>query len=483
MIESDQSDKDSLNDSLDMNEHTKKRPREESVEDDKAHSFPKKLCTSNDKITFEENKSEYKSEINGSVANNEEDAKDKSISVGSIKDTNIFVNREDTKDTNISSNEDVRCADAKEKDINRDSHKNLDTKSENEKEIYTIDNVRETDTKNSTDSKYKDNIPVESETDDNNTKEVNTKNEEAKEDENNTKPKKKRDKSQIDDAEVVEGLELSVECASDRESSSSESEHEMEKKPKAKTIIVKAKPNDSELDVSSSEAEKSDSQDTSEVKSKQNIKKGKRKARTSLSKSTDGNSEENDDVSDEDYSPRTKRKLKKTHANKRKSSSESKGSHDRVKKMDQQVDEKVEEEEENSDTIDDQKTEQVSSMKKLKSSDRRIEMLKKYIRTAGIRVKSYNTVWAGCKSGAAKVRCLQELLEKNGVTGKPTLEKCKKVKELNEKLKDIAELNTSNIISEGRITRAQRKRETPTEHREVRSTLKRVLRVVDSDSE
>ncbi|XP_078048928.1 uncharacterized protein LOC144476162 [Augochlora pura] len=472
MIESDHSDKDSLNDSLDMNEHTKKRSREESGEDDKAHSSLKKLCTSHDKITLEENKSEYKTEMNGDITDNKEDAKDASVSTGSIKDTNAF------------SNEDVKCADTIGKDINGDS-KVLDTKSENEKkEIYSIDNVRKLEAKYSTDSEYKDSVPVESEIDVD-IKEVNTNNEETKEERLNLKTKRKRDKPQVDNAEVVEGLELSVECASDRESSSSsESENEKEKKPKAKTIIVKAKPNDSELDISSSEAEKSDLQDASEVKPKQNIKKGKRKARTSFSKSTDGNSEENDDVSDEDYSPRTKRKLKKTLANKRKSSSETKVSNDKVKKMDQQVDENVEEEEEeNSDTIDDLKTEQVSSMKKLKSSDRKIEMLKKYIRTAGIRVKSYNTVWAGCKSGAAKVRCLQELLEKNGVTGKPTLEKCKKVKELNEKLKDIAELNTSNIISEGRITRAQRKRETPTEHREVRSTLKRVLRVVDSDSE
>lgn len=68
---------------------------------------------------------------------------------------------------------------------------------------------------------------------------------------------------------------------------------------------------------------------------------------------------------------------------------------------------------------------------------------------AGIYVKSYNDMWANCKSNAAKVRCLKELLEKNGITGRPTIEKCKKAKEKNERLKDIAELNTSNIISEG----------------------------------
>lgn len=45
--------------------------------------------------------------------------------------------------------------------------------------------------------------------------------------------------------------------------------------------------------------------------------------------------------------------------------------------------------------------------------------------------------------------CLKKLLEKNGINGRPTLEKCKKAKLRNERLKDVAELNTSNIISEG----------------------------------
>ncbi|XP_076276605.1 uncharacterized protein LOC143207258 [Lasioglossum baleicum] len=508
MIESDQSDKDNLNDSLDSNEHTKKRLREDSSDDDNAHSSPKKLCTLDDKITFEETKLERKSEINGSVTNIKEDT---SIAEGGAKDTDISNSTQDAKDANISSSkEDVRrCTDATEETL-------CSTKSKNQnKEISTINNIKETETEklSTTDNEYKDSIPVESETNAN-TKEAIAKNEDAKADEmNSSKPRKKRDKSQIEDTEVVEGLELSVECASDKESSSSESESENEKdkKPKPKTIIIKAKPNDSELDVSTSEAEKSDLQDSSEVKPKQSTKKGKRKARTSFSKPTtdDGDSEENDDddVSDEDYSPRTKRKLKKTQANKRKSSSSSaselKGSHDRAKQIDEKVVEEEEEEEEeekkkkkkkkkgkeeeeeDSDTIDDKNTEQVSDTKKLKPSGKRIELLKKYIRAAGVRVSSYNTIWAGCKSNAAKIRCLEELLKKNGVSGRPTLEKCKKAKDRNERLKDIAELNTSNIISEGRVTRAQRKREeTPTEHRrQARSALKRVLRVVDSDSE
>ncbi|OAD57635.1 HIRA-interacting protein 3, partial [Eufriesea mexicana] len=125
--------------------------------------------------------------------------------------------------------------------------------------------------------------------------------------------------------------------------------------------------------------------------------------------------------------------------------------------------------------------------------NKQIQLLKKYIRIAGIHVKSYNDLWADCTSNSAKINCLKTLLIKNGINGRPTVEKCKKAKERNERLKDVAELNTSNIISEGRVTRAQRSKdfnkeltktpETPTKHREARNTFKRVLTVVDSDSE
>lgn len=137
--------------------------------------------------------------------------------------------------------------------------------------------------------------------------------EEEAEEEDTIKRRKMRAKSQVEDAEVVEGLELSVECASDKDSSSSsEKEDDQDKKPKAKTIIIKAKPNDSELDVSSSEAENSDTQETYKMKAKESATKGRKVGRTSFSKAKNTDSEENDNVSDEDYSPQTKRKLKKT---------------------------------------------------------------------------------------------------------------------------------------------------------------------------
>lgn len=66
-----------------------------------------------------------------------------------------------------------------------------------------------------------------------------------------------------------------------------------------------------------------------------------------------------------------------------------------------------------------------------------------------MKVKCYNDIWADCKSNAAKVKRLKELLEKNGVSGRPTLKKCKRVREKNQKMKEVSELDTSNIISEG----------------------------------
>lgn len=48
------------------------------------------------------------------------------------------------------------------------------------------------------------------------------------------------------------------------------------------------------------------------------------------------------------------------------------------------------------------------------------------------------------------MRYLKELLEENGVKGRPTLEKCKRAREKNERKREASELDMSNIIkSEG----------------------------------
>ncbi|XP_043605024.1 uncharacterized protein YFR016C-like isoform X2 [Bombus pyrosoma] len=477
MIESDQSDKETQDEippskisdnPVNTTELRQKRLREETSEDEKLDLPSKKLCTS-----IDEKISQNISEANGTA----EELKESSKNIDIDDEDKINLVSEENKDESAKESH-VGVSDIKNNEISITS--DIANKKENESNILTdvkqqgnihLDTVSNFNTNNAT---------IEEKT------EV--------EEEDNVKSKKKNKKFQIEDSEVVEGLELSVECASDKESSSSsESESGKDKQLKPKTIIVKAKPNDSELDVSSSEADKSDSQETFEIKPKQTGKKEKKR----------------------DYSPKTKKKLKKAGANKKftKSTTESKKGGGRARKKVKNPIENVDGEDENSNITEDLKSEEnTSDRKSVKSKsenesdseddsqseksktkkpedNRKIQLLKKYIRLAGIHVKSYNDLWASCKSNAAKVRCLRELLAKNGINGRPTVEKCKKAKEKNESLKDVAELNTSNIISEGRVTRAQRNKEstkileTPTKHREARSTFKRVLTVVDSDSE
>ncbi|XP_050582344.1 pre-mRNA-splicing factor CWC22 homolog isoform X2 [Bombus affinis] len=478
MIESDQSDKETQNEippskisdnPVDTTELRQKRLREETSEDEKLDLPSKKLCTS-----IDEKISENISEANDTAEEVKENSKN--IDIDDKKDKINLVSEENKNESAKESH--VGVSDIKNNEISITN--DIANKKENESNILT-------------DVKQQGNIHLETVSNFNtNSAAIEEKTEVEEED--NVKSKKKNKKFQIEDAEVVEGLELSVECASDKESSSSsESESGKDKQLKPKTIIVKAKPNDSELDISSSEADKSDSQETLEIKPKQTGKKEKKR----------------------DYSPKTKKKLKKAGVNKKftKSATESKKGGGRARKKVKKPVENVDGEDENSNITEDLKSEEnTSDRKSVKSKsenesdseddsqneksktkkpddNRKIQLLKKYIRLAGIHVKSYNDLWASCKSNAAKVKCLRELLAKNGINGRPTVEKCKKAKEKNESLKDVAELNTSNIISEGRVTRAQRNKEstktpeTPTKHREARSTFKRVLTVVDSDSE
>ncbi|KAK2585468.1 hypothetical protein KPH14_010126 [Odynerus spinipes] len=357
--------------------------------------------------------------------------------------------------------------------------------------------------------------------------------------------------SSTKDTEVVDGLELSVECASDKEETSSESDKDNDTRPRKKTIIVKAKPNESELDVSSSEKEESSEQNlTDSSHTQKNLKQGKRRTQKSLinTKKTSVLKDSSDSsVHEEENKLQYKKKTKRSpNKKKTKSLSEIKRDHDtrkinsrkqdknsnndddmdddsdddkdndiekndnkkdadRVNKsIDEDKDEKKHissdsETSSNGNESDNDNTDKSKDSKKRKrgstrpEDDKRIQSLKKYIRAAGITVKSYQEIWSGCKSNTARVQQLKSLLEKHGVSGRPTLEKCKKVKERNERLKEVSELDTSNIISEGRVTRSRRgmdsnknsiiSPETPSRHREARNTYKRIKTVIDSDSE
>lgn len=540
MVESDQSDKEAQDEApplevsdccVGVNEPTQKRPREETLDDKKIQLPAKKPCTSVKETVSEEHETKSVYEVNGTVNDANQDAKSTSASDNkedvedtSMPEESINVDTKEVHDAKSDSDVDDKSnSESNDKSISDNDDK---SNSEDDEEACTTNNTaieKKGRTRDAADEEQKDNTATEVATNVDEG-EATVKDNETGKGEDNIKRKNKRSKTLVEDAEVVEGLELSVECASDKESSSSsDSESEKDKKPKQKTIIVKAKPNDSELDVSCSEAEKSDSQQLSEVKSKQIAKKGKKSGRGSFGKAKNTDSEENDNVSDEDYSPRTKRKLKKASTKTTKAPIESRRGRGRPKKGTQksiEQEDEEDEEDEGSVTVEDKKLEEsLSDEESLKSKsedesdsknstskdggkgrssrredDKGIQVLKKYIRAAGIHVKSYNDLWTGYRSNAARRRCLKQLLEKNGITGRPNLEKCKKAKERNERLKDVAELNTSNIISEGRVTRAQRSKdssskeltktsESPTKQRESRSSFKRVYTVVDSDSD
>lgn len=81
--------------------------------------------------------------------------------------------------------------------------------------------------------------------------------------------------------------------------------------------------------------------------------------------------------------------------------------------------------------------------------DDEIARLKKYIHAAGIKVKKYDDLWSNCKSNKQKIDRLKLLLEENGISGRPTLQKCEMAKAKREQDREIAELDPKNIISEG----------------------------------
>ncbi|XP_022258355.1 HIRA-interacting protein 3-like isoform X5 [Limulus polyphemus] len=85
------------------------------------------------------------------------------------------------------------------------------------------------------------------------------------------------------------------------------------------------------------------------------------------------------------------------------------------------------------------------SKRKTDDDDPRIKRLKRYISTAGLRIK-YGTVFEGCKTRKKKVEKLLQILKDEGLKGKPTLKSCKALKKKREKKQELKELDVSNII-------------------------------------
>ncbi|XP_032673411.1 lisH domain-containing protein C1711.05-like isoform X2 [Odontomachus brunneus] len=518
------------------NQSTTKRPHIES-EDENEQNIPakKRRCSASKELeTSEKNNIEITSDKNGINENDIKKEKDAvsfeikpDLAENSSLNTNVKIKNKEDQEDKITK---VKSEEQRETTSEDDSFKltmgesPIKVKEEITSKDNTFkgpDNAKAASTFNTVKTE-EDNIVV---GDTDNCKE-NSKENETKE--------KYTAKNRSTDTEVVDGLELSVECASDKEGSSSDSADEEEKKPRPKTVIVKAEPNESELECGSSDDEKSDAQETNdavEIKSKDRRKR--RGTRTSFSKlKASGSEDSQNNNSDEDYNPRTKKKLKRSPATKRstKRSTESKrGRGVGIRKNAHKKNTEDASDDENSDIISTDKTEKTvkneteEEMSEKESSvsksdgksnsdheekptkarrarrtnakpedNKQIQMLKKYLKVAGVRIKSYQEIWADCHNNTERINRLKELLEKKGITGRPTLEKCKRAKKKNEKIKEASELDSSNILSEGRVTRARRSMEgnkkpviveTPPRHREARSTFKRLRSVVDSDSD
>ncbi|XP_063220686.1 HIRA-interacting protein 3-like [Bacillus rossius redtenbacheri] len=105
------------------------------------------------------------------------------------------------------------------------------------------------------------------------------------------------------------------------------------------------------------------------------------------------------------------------------------------------------------------KTDKDANEKKLANSekdahkDRGVLRAKRYVKEAGLRVGSYAALWAGCRSNKARARAIIDFLREHGLSGTPTLDKCKRLRLKNEKKNEARELDLANIISTGRESR------------------------------
>ncbi|KAG0166575.1 hypothetical protein DFQ28_011516 [Apophysomyces sp. BC1034] len=84
-----------------------------------------------------------------------------------------------------------------------------------------------------------------------------------------------------------------------------------------------------------------------------------------------------------------------------------------------------------------------------------IKRLKSYVNKCGVR-----KVWAkelkDCKTLKAQINTLKSMLEDLGVHGRPTIEKCQKVKAEKELKAEIDSLDTGNILDDKKIGRSTR---------------------------
>ncbi|CAG8745399.1 5303_t:CDS:2, partial [Funneliformis caledonium] len=83
----------------------------------------------------------------------------------------------------------------------------------------------------------------------------------------------------------------------------------------------------------------------------------------------------------------------------------------------------------------------------VEKEDKKIKNLKSLINKCGVR-KTWAKELVDCKTNLSKIRKLKQILVDLGVEGRPTLEKCKKVKKRRELEAELRAMSAENIISD-----------------------------------
>ncbi|XP_035233616.1 HIRA-interacting protein 3-like isoform X2 [Stegodyphus dumicola] len=207
---------------------------------------------------------------------------------------------------------------------------------------------------------------------------------------------------------------------------------------------VSSSENESDVELINLKKELSSKQNKRSLSTKKNVKTKKRKSDESNEKSKTKKSKV--ELEDKSSEGSLKKQFSSENLQENSSPAENMSSDSSILASDDEVSSKKQKKETQKKSG---KVEKISS-----ASEAKIEHLKKYVRTAGIRVNSYPKLFENCQSVKSKVEKLMELLQKEGLKGRPTLEKCKKLKKKIETKKEIAELDVTNILqSQGRPKR------------------------------
>ncbi|KAG5682456.1 hypothetical protein PVAND_011807 [Polypedilum vanderplanki] len=137
----------------------------------------------------------------------------------------------------------------------------------------------------------------------------------------------------------------------------------------------------------------------------------------------------------------------------------------------------------------------ISSKQFIESDDPKLSTLKDLVKIAGIKI-NYTKLFDGIKSTDHKCMIIRRILAQKGISGEPTVAKCKKLRRDLQAKRESAELDKSVIINEGR-TRRSRNLSSSKHHNneqtsntnlknmqpEIFETLSKIKSVIDSDSE